>query len=472
MSNEITKKAIEMANKAIEQDKAENYEEALELYTQAINYMLKGMKYESDQVKDVLRVRTSTYVERAEILKKMLRGGDKKKKKAVPQGGSSGRKSDADSDEEDSEVDPEQRALRRAIESAVVMETPNVAWSDVAGLEGAKEALQEAVILPMRLPHMFQGKREPWHGILLYGPPGTGKSYLAKAVATQVAPKQEEVEEEEKKDGEESNEGEVGEKKTKKKHKSSFISVSSSDLVSKWQGQSEKLVKELFELARENATDSPCVVFVDEIDSLCSARSDNESESSRRIKTEFLVQMQGVGKSNGRVLVVGATNIPWQLDSAIRRRFEKRIYIPLPGVEARRTIFELNLKGMRHTIQNSDLFELAKDSEGYSGSDIANVVREAIMAPVRKVQHATAFTPCDDQGRYQQGGAFLTPVSPNFRGEVIRQDWMSLDGSKLIEPAIDMNDLRNALLSTKKSVDPRDLEKIEEFTREFGQSAV
>ena len=98
---------------------------------------------------------------------------------------------------------------------------------------------------------------------------------------------------------------------------STFISVSSSDLVSKWQGQSERLVKELFSLAREK---SPCIIFVDEVDSLCGARSEGESESSRRIKTEFLVQMQGVGHSNEGVLILGATNVPWMLDSAIRRR--------------------------------------------------------------------------------------------------------------------------------------------------------
>lgn len=158
-------------------------------------------------------------------------------------------------------------------------------WEDVAGLEQAKEALKEAVILPIKFPQLFTGKRTPWRGILLYGPPGTGKSYLAKAVATEA--------------------------------QATFFSISSSDLVSKWLGESEKLVKQLFEMAREA---KPAIIFIDEVDSLCSARSDNESESARRIKTEFLVQMNGVGVDNDKVLVLGATNIPWQLDAAIRRR--------------------------------------------------------------------------------------------------------------------------------------------------------
>lgn len=193
--------------------------------------------------------------------------------------------------------------------------------------------------------------------IVLLQPPGTGKSYLAKAVATEA-------------------------------NNSTFFSVKSSDLVSKWLGESEKLVKNLFELARAH---KPSIIFIDEVDSLCSARSENESESARRIKTEFLVQMQGVGQDMDGILVLGATNIPWVLDSAIRRRFEKRIYIPLPEEMARLAMFKIHLGNTAHTLTEENLRQLAKRTDRYSGADISIIVRDALMQPVRKVQTATHF---------------------------------------------------------------------------------
>ncbi len=183
----------------------------------------------------------------------------------------------------------------------------------------------------------------------MYGPPGTGKSFLAKAVATEAGA-------------------------------STFFSVSSSDLVSKYQGESERLVRNLFELARHK---SPAIIFIDEIDSMCGNRSDGENDSARRIKTEFLVQMQGVGKSNEGILVLGATNTPWDLDPAIRRRFEKRIYIPLPDEEARRAMFKIHIGDTPTTLADHDYDYMAKHSEGLSGSDVSVVVRDALM--VKKI---------------------------------------------------------------------------------------
>lgn len=147
-------------------------------------------------------------------------------------------------------------------------------------------------------------------------------------------------------------------------------------------------MRNLFELARAH---KPSIIFIDEVDSLCGSRSENESESARRIKTEFLVQMEGVGREMNGILVLGATNIPWTLDSAIRRRFEKRIYIPLPEEHARLVMFKIHLGNTAHVLTEENLKQLAKQTEGYSGADIAIIVRDALMQPVRKVQTATHF---------------------------------------------------------------------------------
>eukprot|EP00128_Syssomonas_multiformis_P003013 Colp12_sorted_trinity150504_noHs@28866 len=431
-------KAIELVTQATKEDQAGNYNEALRLYQHSLEYFMTALKYEkNNKCKETIRTKCVQYMDRAEKLKQFLDKSKGKKTKAVSADGTAAKKKgDKDSEEEDEEDDPEKKKLRGALAGAIVQEKPNVKWSDVAGLEGAKEALKEAVILPIKFPHLFTGKRTPWRGILLYGPPGTGKSYLAKAVATEAD--------------------------------ATFFSLSSSDLVSKWMGESERLVKQLFEMAREH---KPAIIFIDEVDSLCSARSDSESESARRIKTEFLVQMNGVGNDMDGILVLGATNIPWSLDSAIRRRFEKRIYIPLPEEQPRARMFELHIGSTPNTVKPEDLRTLAKKTEGYSGADIGIVVRDALMMPVRKVQTATHFKRVSGRSPTNPdviANDLLTPCSPGDPA-AIEMNWAQVDGDKLLEPLLSMNDLLAAVSKVKPSVNQEDLARQIKFTEEFGQ---
>uniref|UniRef100_A0A7N5ZSU6 vesicle-fusing ATPase n=1 Tax=Anabas testudineus TaxID=64144 RepID=A0A7N5ZSU6_ANATE len=431
-------KAIDLASKAAEEDKAKNYLEALRCYQQAVQYFLHVVKYEAqgDRAKQSIRAKCADYLDRAEQLKEYL----SKKEKAPP---AKPVKESLDKlvslclNESDEGDDPEKKKFQNQLSGAIVMEKPNIKWDDVAGLEGAKEALKEAVILPIKFPHLFTGKRTPWRGILLFGPPGTGKSYLAKAVATEA-------------------------------NNSTFFSISSSDLVSKWLGESEKLVKNLFSLAREH---KPSIIFIDEVDSLCGSRSENESEAARRIKTEFLVQMQGVGNDNEGILVLGATNIPWTLDSAIRRRFEKRIYIPLPEEHARSSMFKLHLGSTPNSLTDADFITLGKKTEGYSGADISIIVRDALMQPVRKVQSATHFKKVRGSQWNKPDVVvedLLTPCSPG-EPNAVEMTWMDVPGEKLLEPVVSMADMLRSLTNTKPTVNEQDLEKLKKFTEDFGQ---
>ncbi|VDN09624.1 unnamed protein product, partial [Dibothriocephalus latus] len=227
----------------------------------------------------------------------------------------------------------EWRDLAATISRDIYLHNPDVHWDDIIGLESAKRLVKEAVVYPISYPQLFTGILSPWKGLLLYGPPGTGKTLLAKAVATEC--------------------------------KTTFFNISASTIVSKWRGDSEKLVRVLFELARFHA---PSTIFLDELDSLMSQRGSfgagdstgggpggcsslggsAEHEGSRRMKTELLIQMDGLAKSDDLVFLLAASNIPWELDHAMLRRLEKRIIVDLPNKEARKRMFE-NLLPQKQT---------------------------------------------------------------------------------------------------------------------------
>lgn len=417
MSSKAIDEAILVIKQAIAAEDKGEKEKALNLYKEGLGLLSSAVKMEKKpEIKTILQDKIVVYLDRAERLSNELQS---KKVKSESDGAV----------EEEEEEDPEVQKMLEALSGSIVSETPNVKWSDVAGLHVAKSLLKEAVLLPIKFPHLFVGKRKPWKGILLYGPPGTGKSFLAKAVATEAGA-------------------------------STFFSVSSSDLVSKYQGESERLVRNLFDLARKKA---PAIIFIDEIDSLCGNRSDGENDSARRIKTEFLVQMQGVGKGNEGILVLGATNTPWDLDPAIRRRFEKRIYIPLPDVEARGAMFKIHIGDTPNDIDLSDYEYLAGLTEGFSGSDLSVLVRDALMEPVRFMPEATHFRKVKNDISYT-----YEACSPGHV-DAERIDLMDIESDKLAAPLVTFRDFLRVLGNSKPSVSFKDVQRHSEWTTEFGQ---
>ena len=293
------------------------------------------------------------------------------------------------------------------IQSEILSSSPDVQWDDIAGLEFAKKTIKEIIIWPMLKPEFFSGIRSPPKGLLLFGPPGTGKTMIAKAIASQS--------------------------------KSMFFNISASSLMSKWIGESEKLVRTLFALA---SFYQPSVVFIDEIDSLLTSRSENENEASRRIKTEFLVQLDGAGTNiNDRILIIGATNRPQEIDDAFVRRLSKRLYIPLPNKVSRKQLIMRLLEKERknnnkYEINENDIDDIVNRTKGYSGSDLINVCKEAAMMPIRSIEDITNCQLEHLRGVNKQDfDEALTTVKPSINEKSIEQymEWNKNFGSFQIE---------------------------------------
>ncbi|KAG5527045.1 hypothetical protein RHGRI_028089 [Rhododendron griersonianum] len=277
------------------------------------------------------------------------------------------------------------------VSNEIMDRDPNVRWDDIAGLDHAKKCVTEMVIYPLLRPDIFKGCRSPGRGLLLFGPPGTGKTMIGKAIAGEA--------------------------------KATFFYISASSLTSKWIGEGEKLVRALFGVA---CCRQPAVIFVDEVDSLLSQRkSDGEHEASRRLKTQFLIEMEGFDSGSEQILLIGATNRPQELDEAARRRLTKRLYIPLPSSDARAWI-------VRNLLEKDGLFKLSKEdidticklTEGYSGSDMKNLVKDASMGPLREALRQ---------------GIEITKLKKEDMRPVTLQDFE--DALQEVRPSVSLNEL-------------------------------
>ncbi|ESL09619.1 katanin [Trypanosoma rangeli SC58] len=294
------------------------------------------------------------------------------------------------------------------IESEIIEHSLDVKWEDIAGISDAKRVLNEAVILPLLVPELFTGVVKPWKGVLLFGPPGTGKTMLARAVATSA--------------------------------KTTFFNISASSIISRYFGDSEKMVRTLFQLARHYA---PSTIFFDEIDALMSSRGGNEHEASRRVKSEMLQQLDGLAtESEKRVMVLATTNRPWDLDEAMRRRLEKRIYIPLPDAEGRLELLKKQTSSMSLD-PNVDLSIIAgEQTVGFSGADLNLLVRDAAMMPMRKL------------------------IADRTPAEIAAMK----EGGRMVLPPVTMQDFEEAVKKIQPSVSQQSLKDFERWAEELGST--
>ncbi|XP_040848966.1 spastin isoform X3 [Ochotona curzoniae] len=293
--------------------------------------------------------------------------------------------------------------LANLIMNEIVDNGTAVKFDDIAGQELAKQALQEIVILPSLRPELFTGLRAPARGLLLFGPPGNGKTMLAKAVAA------------------ESN--------------ATFFNISAASLTSKYVGEGEKLVRALFAVAREL---QPSIIFIDEVDSLLCERREGEHDASRRLKTEFLIEFDGVQSAgDDRVLVMGATNRPQELDEAVLRRFIKRVYVSLPNEETRLLLLKNLLCKQGSPLSQKELAQLARMTDGYSGSDLTALAKDAALGPIRELKPEQV---------------------KNMSASEMRN--------------IRLSDFTESLKKIKRSVSPQTLEAYIRWNKDFGDTTV
>lgn len=332
------------------------------------------------------------------------------------------------------DISEDDQMLRNALEKTIVVGENG--FDKVAGMKEVKNAINNTIILPLRQPAFFL-TRQLLDKVLLYGPPGTGKSYIAKCVAKETG--------------------------------CTLFSIKASDIGSKWKGDSEKFIKNLFVMASEKADEAGesgrSIIFIDEIDSICSRRDGRMDDSAdRKVLNEFLTHTGGTLKN---VVVLAATNLPWDLDTAILSRFKKKIFVPLPDKEARLNMLKIHIGDTPHTLSKENFEALANKTDGASARDIEALVSEALLVQVQQ-----------GVGYYKREGDMYIPaphgdcLHVNFNNGictgcgVTKISVKDIPMNKLKARDVDMRDFETKLESKYNAVSPPDLENFLRFKRE------
>jgi len=366
----LEKAAKEYADKAVIAEKMGNYEDAVKYYRAAAQILRRIISINPDTgLREVYVEFIRSYEERAQFLERNLerivagdRGGERQRVEVNGQ--------------------------------ELVSEPPRITFEDIVDLEEVKKAIKKAIIYPVKRPDLYVDKIGWDRGILLFGPPGNGKTMLAAAVANEI--------------------------------KAAFIAVDASDIMSKWLGDAEKNVRRIFETARRIARGGkPVVIVIDEVDSLMGTFS-TEIGGEVRVRNQFLKEMDGLHTKGDRdmIFVIGTTNKPWALDMGFIRRFQKRIYIPSPNYEVRLALLKHYTKNLELD-SDVNLEEIAKMTEGYSASDIVDIVREAYSKVVDEIFEKGSIGERPRSIRMSDLVEAVSKRKPSISPEMIRsyEDW-------------------------------------------------
>ena len=427
---------------AVAHDNKKEYEEAFKYYKLAIEYFELARKYEKSPPRlKVIYIKMEECLTRAELLKKYM--DEQQEQQTDTSGGSATKPNRVGKDKDDTGKNnnggdaADEKEKVSVNDNIIVTTSPNVKFEDILGLVETKKSLQAALIWPIKFADLYRANNtKPSRSMLLYGPPGTGKTQLAKAVATEM--------------------------------KCTFITVGSTDIMSKWLGESEKIMRRIFEIARERA---PSVVFFDEVDGILSSRTDsNTSEASNKVKNEILTNMdgfQGLADNDKFVFFLAATNNPAALDIAIVRRFQQRLYIPLPDADVRCLMFKKKLEGCQHLLADDDYTKAAEMTNQYSGADIETVVRYVKESALRKYADSEEFKLDPADNKY-----IPLKYAQEVEGEPVKIKFNDMTSEQVRVLPILVEDIMEAIAKNRPSTSSSDSKKYDDFTAKYGSLGI